>query len=277
MSAPSDYGSFCRILLLSAASAALLTACAQEVEKPTERAVQQAPKAISLQPYIQSAANESEQKRDYSAAASYWGMLFRTDPENIQAGLEYARNMRYAGSANDAVRFLEQLRRVRRDDPEIEIEYGKALVAAERAEDGLLALEHAASLAPGDWSALSAQGVALDMIGRYAEARQKYEAALALAPNHPKIMNNLALNMALRGEIEEATQLLREASQRPEANMQVRQNLALVLGLQGRFREAERIAKADLPEEMAEKNVAYYRGLLAEPDRWQELREIDRR
>jgi Flp pilus assembly protein TadD len=56
----------------------------------------------------------------------------------------------------------------------------------------------------------------------------------------------------------------------------VRQNLALVVGLQGRFTEAEAIARRDLPAEDAAANAAYLRQMLAQPDKWKQLRRLDK-
>ena len=46
------------------------------------------------------------------------------------------------------------------------------------------------------------------------------------------------------------------------ADARVRQNLALVIGLQGRFNEAADIARADLPPDQADANVAYLKQML---------------
>jgi Flp pilus assembly protein TadD len=48
--------------------------------------------------------------------------------------------------------------------------------------------------------------------------------------------------------------------------MRIRQNLALVVGLQGRTAEAEEIARADLPAEQAEANVASLKDMLNRND-----------
>src|SRR5690606_37024791 len=55
-----------------------------------------------------------------------------------------------------------------------------------------------------------------------------------------------------------------------------RQNLAIVLGLKGNFDEAERLARADLPANVADGNIAYLRSMLAQPALWKQLEELDR-
>ena len=52
---------------------------------------------------------------------------------------------------------------------------------------------------------------------------------------------------------------LAQAIDQPAANAQTRQNLALLLALKGDPNSAERLARKDLPPELADSNTAYYR------------------
>jgi Flp pilus assembly protein TadD len=81
------------------------------------------------------------------------------------------------------------------------------------------------------------------------------------------------MSYALAKDLKNAEATLRRAVAMPGANPRVRQNLALVVGLEGRFAEAETIARADLPPEQADANVAYLRQMLAQQD---DLRNIGR-
>jgi Flp pilus assembly protein TadD len=56
--------------------------------------------------------------------------------------------------------------------------------------------------------------------------------------------------------------------------VQERQNLALVLGLEGKIAEAERLARQDLPPELGENNIAYWKAAAAssETRSWTALR-----
>ena len=49
----------------------------------------------------------------------------------------------------------------------------------------------------------------------------------------------------------------------PTSTAQERQNLALVLGLEGKSAEAEHLMRQDLPPEIADANLAYFKGTAA--------------
>ena len=122
-----------------------------------------------------------------------------------------------------------------------------------------------------NWRVRSALGVALDQLGRFPEARRAYQEALALEPDDPHILVNMGVSHILAGEPQEAETILRQASTIANAPPEARQNLAVAIALQGRFDEAEQIARVDLPPAQAAANVAYLRGLLSDPRRWDEL------
>jgi Flp pilus assembly protein TadD len=108
----------------------------------------------------------------------------------------------------------------------------------------------------------------LDQMGRHKEAQRYYSSAIKIVPNEPSVLSNLGLSYALEKRLKLAEQTLRKAAAQPNARPKVRQNLALVVGLEGRFAEAEKIARADLPPDQAEANVAYLREMLARQKKW---------
>ncbi len=107
-----------------------------------------------------------------------------------------------------------------------------------------------------DWSILSVQGTVLDRMGKHEEARRYYGTALKLKPAEPSILSNLGMSYVLSKDLPKAEDALRRAYAGAPGDMRIRQNLALVVGLQGRSEEAEQIARADLPADQAEANVA---------------------
>ncbi|HNR75957.1 MAG TPA: hypothetical protein PKM48_02430, partial [Parvularculaceae bacterium] len=132
-------------------------------------------------------------------------------------------------------------------------------------------LEKATELAPRDWRTFSAYGVALDQIGEHKVARAKYDMALVFSPGAPMLLNNKGLSYALDGDLEQAKQLLRAAASSRGADARIRQNLALVLAIKGEMREAERLARSDLPPQIADQNIDYFRSLMNQPAYWQSL------
>ncbi|MEQ8936513.1 MAG: hypothetical protein RIE56_12060, partial [Amphiplicatus sp.] len=122
-----------------------------------------------------------------------------------------------------------------------------------------------------DWRALSAYGVSLDQIGEHEAARQKYDAALALAPEAASVMSNKGLSFALSGDLSSAVSVMRAAATSRKGDARIRQNFALVLALKGDLKEAERLARSDLPPQVANQNVQFFRSLMNQPAYWQDF------
>ncbi|MEK7266841.1 MAG: hypothetical protein AAB227_12170, partial [Pseudomonadota bacterium] len=79
------------------------------------------------------------------------------------------------------------------------------------------------------------------------------------------------LSFALDGDLSQAKSILRAAATMRGADARIRQNLALVLAMKGEMREAERLARSDLPPQIADQNIDYFRALVNQPAYWQEL------
>ncbi|MEX2648221.1 MAG: tetratricopeptide repeat protein [Alphaproteobacteria bacterium] len=210
---------------------------------------------------LRAAALASQEVRNYAGAAAYYSSLYERDTKDLDVVMGFARNLRYLGDVGRAAAVLEAALEDNPDDERLLGEYGRALLAADRPADALVPLERVAEGAPDDWQIRSALGIAYDMVDRHDEAVAAYEAALAIAPGSPSALNNLALSQAMAGDIDAGVATLRRASLRTGAGVQVRQNLALLLALSGRLDEAEKLVAADLPAEMARRNIAYLRRL----------------
>lgn len=256
--------------------AALLGGCNGSIEranKPVQanKASDKAPKLTddpaSLEPYLQEAALQSSSKHEYAEAAAYWGAIYQASPEDINAALQYASNLRYSGNPSDAVNVLSSAIQTHPGDGRLLAARGKAYTALGAIEPALEDITKAIAASPADWTLYSAQGVALDRMGRQSEAEEAYKKALGISPDNPKILNNLALGTALGGRHEEAVEIMRRAAEHPDATMQIRQNLSLLLAMRGDTKQAAQLARADLPNNVAENNLSYYEGLSpASPD-----------
>ena len=100
---------------------------------------------------------------------------------------------------------------------------------------------------------------------------------LDLKPNDPTILSNLGMSYVLEGDLQTAETYMRSAAEQPGADSRVRQNLALVVGLQGRFEDAEKIARQELSPDQAQANVTYLRGMLAQQNAWNQLKDEDKK
>ncbi len=205
---------------------------------------------------------------DWREYAKVWGERYRENPGDAKAAFAYAQALRATDQRAQAVAVLRQATMRNPNDMPLLGAYGRALADAGDYQDALNALSRAHTPDNPDWRILNAQGAVLDQMGRHKEAQRYYSAALKMVPNEPSVLSNLGLSYALEKQLKRAEATLRRAAAQPNAKPKVRQNLALIVGLEGRFAEAEKIARADLPADQAEANVAYLRQMLARQGQW---------
>ncbi|MEO0879691.1 MAG: hypothetical protein AAFY22_08250 [Pseudomonadota bacterium] len=214
-------------------------------------------------------------KTDPIAAAAFWGTRYNRDQKDPRVAVEYSRSLRKIGSVAEAVKVATKSALVHENNPEVFLEAGKALIEADRSFEAVRYIELATSKRPNDWSAFSAYGVALDQIGEHELARSQYDRALSIAPGAVNVLNNKALSYALSGNLRLAEATLRTAAGSAGADARMRQNLALVLALKGDVTQAERLARSDLPPQVADQNIAYFRSLLSQPAYWAQYGDGD--
>lgn len=226
---------------------------------------------------LKNAAITSTKTQDYIAAAAYWGNLYDRNPDDAETAVAYSRALRQIGSIEQAGTVMQRAQALHGDNGPVLAEYGKVLTASGRPDQALIPLGRAETLAPKDWTVLSAQGVALDQMGRFAEAQTKYKTALQIDAGNPSVLTNLGLSYALQGDLDRAELTLRQVVSDPRATARARQNLAVVLGLKGNFDEAARVARSDLPPDVAANNIAYLREMLTQPALWKQMEQLDKR
>lgn len=207
---------------------------------------------------------------EWRRSLEIWGDRYKSNPNDAEAAIGYARALRATEQRAQAVAVLEQASIRNPNHMQLLGAYGRALADAGQYQQALDALSKAHTPDNPDWRILNAQGAVLDQMGRHADAQKHYTAALKIVPDEPSILSNLALSYVLMKDLKQAEATLRRAVAQSNAGPKVRENLALVVGLQGRFDEAEKIARADLPPAEAEANVAYLRQMLAQQGGWQQ-------
>jgi len=114
---------------------------------------------------------------------------------------------------------------------------------------------------PDDPKLLQLIGVADDLVGRHDEAQTRYRRGLELMPGDPALSLDLALSLALSGNYPEAVAVLRPIATAATSSQRERQTLALIYGLEGNRREAEHMARMDMDQASAQRNLAYYESL----------------
>lgn len=204
--------------------------------------------------------------------ADTWGPRYNANPGDPKVAMAYAQALRATDRNAQAVAVLREAALRNPHDKALLGAYGRALADVGDYKEALDALSRAHTPDNPDWRILNAQGAVLDQMGRHNEAQRHYSAALKIMPNEPSVLSNLGLSYALEKHLKRAEATLRKAVAQPHAQPKIRQNLALIVGLQGRFAEAEKIARADLPPQQAEANAVYLRRMLAERNKWTNVR-----
>lgn len=243
--------SFARFLI----SASLLTALAGSVGGCAAIASRDVTGSTAVSETPRSEA----QWRKYS---EIYGERYRADPKDADAGLHYGQALRALGQYQQSVAVLEQATIANPNNLRLLAAYGRALADNGNYQQAFDTLARAHTPDNPDWSILSVQGTALDRLGKHEEARQYYASALKIRPDEPSVLSNLGMSYVLSKDLAHAEETLSKAYAGAGHNAKIQQNLALVIGLRGRSAEAEEIARAGLPAEEAEANVASLRDLL---------------
>ncbi|MBI2254462.1 MAG: tetratricopeptide repeat protein [Proteobacteria bacterium] len=218
-------------------------------------------KPSEVDPQLKLAAIQAEAQNNYLEAAQHYQSLLSRDPDNLELAIGLARNLRFAGSTPQDIDILNQLIAKRGRTPQLLTELGKSYVSSDQMNLAVPTLQEATSLEGATWDSFSTLGVAFDYQGQYDRAREEYAQALMLSPRNPDVLNNLALSQAQSGDLDGAIETLGQATDQASATPQIRQNLALLLALKGDTASAERLARKDLPKDMADLNADYYRYL----------------
>ena len=206
-------------------------------------------------------AATTEQSGNYATAAIQYQNLLDRQPENRDALLGLARNLRYTGNAKLAAGELLKAPGVTAGDAGILLELGKAQIAMGNAKDAVRHLQSAREKDSGNWDVFGTLGVGFDLLKSYGKAQEAYSKALTLSPGNLSVLNNMAISLALSGNIDAAISTLEDAPISIRRMPQVRQNLALFYALKGNLKKAETLSKLDLSEADARNNLAVFNRL----------------
>ncbi|MBB4287076.1 tetratricopeptide repeat protein [Roseospira goensis] len=213
-------------------------------------------------------ARTSESRHRYGQAAEQYGRLVKAAPDTESYVLGLARNLRYSGQPQEAVRTL---RRAIAEDRlaetlAVRLELARALLAAGAIQDARSQMVTLETEVPNDPRVQALLGILADRDGRHREAQAAYRAAMAGDPEDLRSANNLALSLALTGDLGEAITLQRKTAEHTDATVQMRQNLALLYALAGRMDLAEQVTRSLLPKAQADRVVADLGRLAGRPD-----------
>lgn len=246
-------------LTTSAAILALATACTPLKQMSGAKAK---PPALNITQRVRAPLKSNN---PLHKATTYWATQYQQKPNDPNAALNYARNLKAIGAKDRAHVVLKRAHATHPTHPDIASEYGRAVLAKGQNRLALRVLKKAHKPnGKTDWRVLSAQGTAHAKLGDHQSAQREFIAALHKNPNASSVRNNLALSYAMSGNAPKAEGLLRQAIDHGSDTPKLRQNLALVLGLQRKFGEAQQLASVDLAEDKAKANVSMLRTMVRE-------------
>lgn len=214
-----------------------------------------------LRDILLKSATSSFAAHEYSSAVAAYQTLYARDPTDVEVIVGLVRNLRYAGSVDNAIAIAESAMARPIKDPRLLAERGKLELARGRPEGAIYYFRDLIGQGIADWQIHSAFGIACDLLGWFEEAREAYHAALAASPGNASVLNNLALSYALQGDVDRAITILTRVAESPAAAIQIRQNLGLLYAFKGETSRAGDIARRDLPPREAASNLDYYRAI----------------
>ncbi|MDP6691135.1 MAG: tetratricopeptide repeat protein [Alphaproteobacteria bacterium] len=245
-----------RRVIMGGAVCLLLAGC--ETGAPVKRAE----KTNKLDRSLYQAAESFEKRRDHATAVSYYRNLYRRDPGDIDAVVGLSRGLRHLQQAREAQAIILRAMKDRPKQHDLRAELGKVQLALGEPLKAIDTLSRVDSENDGKrWDIKVALAIGHDRVGLYEQAERRYRQALALSPENAVIMNNFALSLAQAGRLEEALDILERAAALPEATPRMRQNLAFLYAMKGDLASAEKYVRRDLPPDMADQNMSYYRQL----------------
>jgi len=197
------------------------------------------------------------------ARAAFWASQVDADPKDPEAGLKLAASLRALGRYAESEQAADKVLVLQPQNEDALLEKARTALAGGQGFYAIEPIRKALQIAPKDWRAASLLAVALDQSQRPDEALEAHRKAMEMAPDNAMVLSNAAMFYAAQGDKAQAETLLRKAVAEPGSTLQVRQNLALILGLQGKLAEAEKIERDDLPPQMAQANLDYFKAVSA--------------
>ncbi len=216
---------------------------------------------VAISGALADAAAAAQESFDYQAAAGHFERLYKRQPDNIEALIGLARNLRYSGSVNQGLKVIRGGLRKHGETAVLLLELAKGQVAGSMYADASESIAKARRMDPDNWENYAVSGILKDRGGDLDGAQAEYRKALGISPGNIAVLNNLALSLAQQGKLAEAIKILEKLALGEMSTFQTRQNLALLYSINGEFNKAERLVKEDLPPDMAAENLATYRTL----------------
>ena len=172
-------------------------------------------------------ALSAQESQAYDAAIGHFTKLMAEKPDEVEAVLGLARNLRWSGRIDEAARVLEATRTRFGADGRYMAELGKVRLIQGDSAQGVRLLNDAADKVGTDWRLYSALGIGLDYQQDYPKAEAAYRKALDMCPEDAAVMNNLGISQGLSGRLDRAILTLQSALNLQGHTAKIERNLKL--------------------------------------------------
>ena len=163
----------------------------------------------------------------FDHAIDHYRKLATKRPDEIEAVLGLARNLRWAGRIDEAAEVLITATPKLNSEPRFLAELGKVRLIQGDSSAGVSLLQHATANGTDDWRLYSALGIGNDYLERYREAEAAYKKALEMCPDDSAVMNNLGVSQGLSGRVDLAIFTLQDALSYGRHTAKIGKNLKL--------------------------------------------------
>ncbi len=201
-------------------------------------------------------ADQLKAEGNFSSAASMYQQAVQANPGDARPLLGLGDSFLAMGSNANAAQAYGAALAIQPNNLDALRGLGHARILLGQPQFALTQYQTALKMAPNDTRILNGLGVAQDMVGDHTAAQKNYHQVLTLDPANQSAKNNLALSMALAGDDAGAIKILEDVSRSSTATAVNRQNLALLYGVSGQMAQAEQTSRADLPQDVVNRNMA---------------------
>lgn len=182
---------------------------------------------VTAPPPAPTTSAPAEEVAAYGEAIQHYRQMIVDKPNEIEAVLGLARNLRWAGRVGEAANVLTQAQPQFGADQRFLAELGKVRLIQGQSEQGVALLHQATENGTDDWRLYSALGIGNDYLERYDDAQAAYQKALDMCPDDSAVMNNLGVSQALSGRLNAAIFTLEDALEYGRHTKKIRRNLRL--------------------------------------------------
>jgi Flp pilus assembly protein TadD len=220
------------------------------------------PETGTISATLKAEAEKAEEAGDYKRASQIYKQIVDKEPDNKEAALALADDLRRSGDSENALKITDEV--LKKDPNNASALESKGLVLMNTGEftEASSVFGQVMKADAHRWRTLDAIGVLFALKNMDTEAFAYYNAALAESTDNVSVLNNLALTQAMNHEYDNAIitfqKAQRHAAQGSDQAKHVDLNLALVQAIAGHLDEAEQTAAPHLSKAGLYNNMGFY-------------------